>query len=1389
MSTNNIFEDNPIILNVLNVSSFSRTEFIKSVKQQVVWVSSFDESRKKIWKSPAKASKKYGVNVFGGNDLDTEDDEYQLDDIMFDDDDIKDLLAEEPSIKETTQIEKPFIVIEDIHIFPEDKISEFKKKIFVSTRIPPYRQHLWCEYKNKPIPLGYAISHDTPMIINIKKLRDNTAFYEGIPVDTQWYASKENIHVSALDDFQLLDQIYFKYGVTEFFLVDLNDFINPVRGNLERLLKKDMYSIELIYYGFVIKYWPHLTLPVFGEYLKNEGILVERYPELSPSITAVKNRFVLETAIVGKKYTPELDPKKWDVPVYTSITYSVISLTDTYVLPGTVVQLRNLFDLFALNDVVNFCICNLEIDGRPIILTKTFKKINITTKAPHNSILFNVTLPDRGNTYLIIHKKGSYRMESKWHEDQTLDFAMIYSLMNQYVKPVIEHINGFGTKVSTAPLTVLLNGNSVFSDINLSMFWKFNLSTNNFRAVKDIFNKYIDAGIMQRSSGTSLSHDFYFTKGMYKYDIGRYNSMNPTHNKFTYLTDASIKAKYDMYITRRKKLSVFHRFSDIKIEFSGLKEYEYVTFYIYILRLLESIPRIKGARLEATVKKLKQLKEKDPSLYEFKKMYGSDLVYSKLCQQQKQPVMHSDPGKNRVKFWNFTTNEPAYYSCPNPKYPYINFITHAHPKGYCIPCCYKLAPSKNLKDKKARIYETCMKDKKYDQDKRSVIKSRYVMAYGKPIDAGRLSRLPENTLEPLFYDTFSKNVDGIDQECLNDKGYYLFGVPQNISNASNIGFLFSIAHACGKNIIDFVGESIDLLRKKQDLWTGLMGGHIRQYFESFNILIDSIKNVFIGNTMSTFDRWNELFIDIGKIYWNISIMHFIDDGSSAPSVYLKIPGHIKYWDDYKSTNTHLIIMETTNTFNPVYVVNTDIFFKTGEINTKLFEHTSVIVGEIYNVAVDYIKKSVAKQSIDLHLIKRFAKNSNYNIVNAFINDSNLCYGVTIKHVHGDVEPFYINKTKSLEGEEYASLTDVFNSQNKQGGNIFFIPVDESCYMRDGTPIIFELFNETSNLKDILEFAKSLNSFITKISTLELKLKATEYQLMYPLIEVDSWLLHGVDVIGFKSKGLNFISKNVSKKTAISLFDRPFIKMLYHPTEVNKAIHMRKSPTIDKRATTIAHSLYDRYLYSIIIIELINLMDKQRNNVIRSNIIKLTKGITRLNPKIRELHELLSDYPEDFNTIHRLFVAHMTPDRGRTLMHSNIAFVNKGKMDKSDIVAIMDKATFTFDRTMLSDFKKMTHDKLKKSLMDIFNKLSIDKQPTFDGDFPNMIMSCDTESPYCSGSKLMIVKKKLEDLVDIMASDILNPVKSKYIFNPIFVKNTIDYFRFIIRNDEIITVSI
>ena len=102
--------------------------------------------------------------------------------------------------------------------------------------------------------------------------------------------------------------------------------------------------------------------------------------------------------------------------------------------------------------------------------------------------------------------------------------------------------------------------------------------------------------------------------------------------------------------------------------------YQYVITLLYRFEQIKKDKRAQGTRLS---NKLKLLKAKDPELYIFKK-FGSDAVYSRICQKNHQPLIYDEEEwanleaklkKKAIKFWNYTTNRPAYYLCDNPKIP------------------------------------------------------------------------------------------------------------------------------------------------------------------------------------------------------------------------------------------------------------------------------------------------------------------------------------------------------------------------------------------------------------------------------------------------------------------------------------------------------------------------------------------------------------------------------------------------------------------------------------------------------------------------------------------------------------------------------------------------
>ncbi|MEM3062325.1 MAG: hypothetical protein QW303_02080, partial [Nitrososphaerota archaeon] len=196
------------------------------------------------------------------------------------------------------------------------------------------------------------------------------------------------------------------------------------------------------------------------------------------------------------------------------------------------------------------------------------------------------------------------------------------------------------------------------------------------------------------------------------------------------------------------------------------------------------------------------LKLYDPNLYQFKR-FGSDLVYSRICQKTHQPVPYTQDEyekldketKNKaVKYWNFTTNRPLYYICPDQRYPYLQFITEKHPLNYCLPCCMKVKKEKTKKD---FIYNICMESHSYEGQIDST--SRYIMNYGKQLEINRISYLPD--ILRKYIKQSSKDIN------LPYNLFHYNGVDYPIDEIVKIVEKTKIINIPLKDILKFTGDS------------------------------------------------------------------------------------------------------------------------------------------------------------------------------------------------------------------------------------------------------------------------------------------------------------------------------------------------------------------------------------------------------------------------------------------------------------------------------------------------------------------------------------------------------------------------------------------------------
>ncbi len=1254
-------------------------------------------------------------------------------------------------------------------VYPLDNILEFKYKIYCTTGIPIFRQHLWFKHKNKSYPCSYNIKvHGNNATVDISHLISHYSGdevkndIEGIPIDIEFYKNKDWISIVANDTFTLISNIYDKHGVTEYHVVDLNSLINA--QNIYAKLSKDKYQLDLLYYGFIMIYFPIITYQVFTDYIKNEASLVDIYPELLIPKLSLEKKFKLEADITNEGY--DLEVKPIEKHLLSSITNTIISLINPKQGGESVFSLRNIFDLIKLTDIMPYCKAYLLHENQRIVLHKSYYNEQDTNEAiPLNSLLIKIkTYADTNeNMRFILFKNGNYIIRTNWREENRMTFGKIKNMIIKKINPVISAINKLGNKVRYQyGVLPEISDNIVFTDTGMVFYYDDDITESRFNVLKNVLEDFTRAGILMTKENIILGQEFFFQKGMYKFDSSRIEKAITVSNYYEFLSNGVVNQKWSTIFERTHLMQVITVSSKLKFTINGIRdEIEMENFYMYLLSLLSiymrnssKIKKISSETVQLKYKNaLKNLKTQDPLLYDFKKIYKSNIVYPKICQKKHQPVILSEQEykdlpknkkENAVKYWNFTTEKEVWYSCPNPKYPFIKFIIKQHPKDYCIPCCKKIAMNENVNIKKQEIHKTCLTKHIYSGEKKNVTKgSHYIATYGKNIEVGRLSRLPENTLEPLFFDTYSPE-GGIDPECVTSDGYYLLGVDQHTTVVKNVGYLYCLITSLNRPVDEFLAETAKLIKRGNNFRI-LLNGDAGMYFKDANELADVLIRIndegYLMLNRYVNVPWNNLLMSIAHNYYGVNTVLFTD---VRKTIELILPNNLKNTEEmFPSSHKNLVVLQKGKYFYPIYLINTEVFRRTGVIDTRLFINESGIMSTIHAIVRKHLENSEyghVHDVIDLAIAKKFVKMSpNISITHYLINHANLCYGIVLKfenkQIYFPIESSYYSESKNIEllFQPYKNYVD-YNTASR----------------------LYQKYNEWVKLE-----SKKLQMDIN----------------IYPFIEAEKWLLHK-EVVGFISNNINYYCKPMQKNKAKSIKDIPFQTVVYDHLTINNIVSKMKNNKVNigllpKYEQTLSRTMYKQNLYQLVLLHFINTFNKQRNNTLRKKIyVVLSK----------------TDFSKSTEHLREFIKKNITQEDDAAKLKSMISRYYVDHYDKKILVADIAEAYFNFDKIALERLQTLSRDERVVELKRIAKNFVIISNKPFNGDFPNILGECGNES-YCQSSKLLIDNDSFETIVSVIADDIVNPMKYKWLFNGGLISKTVNFYKFIRRPSETIRVEI
>ncbi len=1230
----------------------------------------------------------------------------------------------------------------DIMIFSEDTIEILKEKIFLLTDIVPFKQYLyWMDPETKKYKTSYdIIKQDTGIYVNTD-IRGILSYEKisGIPVQLE-QEHTFSYTIEGNDKYYKINRLFDRYGINEYFVISLDEILN-LGGEITSVIKKEdsemtmnnydqsqglqslkelePYIIDNMYVSTVLPFFPKLTKETFISYI--DGSISSAYPLLNPTNFRLNRKYSNQKDILtqyAKIKETELRTIKFNMGIIET------RVTVNFIRP---IKLRELLEEIHVEQPINYIHSILKIKKKYLSILKRNIKyspfVNDITflKISEDNILLNIDMKNGIKINVVFYKNG-YKILSEWREDLLLDFKDVKREIKRIINPIIERINKKDVIPEVNFYTAIINR------INTNIFWKKMISNSSFDKLITNIEKLQEAGMIRRNKDSN-NLEYFITYGV---DYDPLPFMKLVDNSYLYDIDEIALHQFDQLYTRKKLFRVIHRSSDVKFEIVGLSESEFEYFVknlfstIYISKL-EDRKDVKEIK-----KKITKLKQEDPILYNAK-LY-KNYVYSKSCQEPFQPTIYTESEykllnanqKDRTtKYWNFTTRNPVYYECSE-KYPHLRFLTGLHPKEGKIRDLrvYFGVDQLEKNDRRLEVHSECLNKYEIQQlnsadstkEKSTTVTSAYIVNYGKDLEPGRLSHLPEESIESLLYDIFGV----LDSGCVLTKSYFLYGTHQYSKSGNNMSVAYSIAEALNIDVKEFMLSFKNIIHC---VFNTLLNGTISDYFSSPDDLLNNLleSNKVFRNT----NIYNEIIINLCK-YKNFNVIIFRDmniNDASGKSVILELPENLVSINEFLPldiTKYILLIRKNENTYYPI--VNITNLKKKQEIIKFIFDMEDSIMKMIYSMVKFHIENSsrneFTENNINLDMLV------NYDIKELFININNLCYGCM------------------LNDEE----------------NLVYLPLKTNY--RITHKLSFEPFDPNNYT---LKLSKLVNMLV------KLNKKSDLSKSQYQINNFFQYQQRNYKIMGFiyNNNTFYYTVEDISKKEVYRLLnnkDEIIIKHLdYDPIDINKQIYENKVPVSDNRTENIKQNQYNNNLYKLIILHFIDLWSKEKNKSIRDKIVSV---ISKSKGNFSELNTIKSSISiDDKRQLDFIINSYMTHGNKHQFINdlNNLQF----DFDRISLNKLLEKDDI-YDGLQ----------KMSKNFVEIVSNINTIKDfPNILKTCNNNKKSDKDELTYCKDKKIKITKNKLDRILRVLAYNLKNDITKKYLTSYIYINSVINSFEF------------
>jgi hypothetical protein len=1010
-------------------------------------------------------------------------------------------------------------------VFAEDTWNDVMLKIWSSCEIPPWRQHLYTSSGWSPYQVlidGIVFPVELPSFFDLRT-HESEIVLSGVPISKYATERKEEIVIDT-------DRMYCPVGRTRHVnLVDLNSIITPDFVD-EQDLKREAYLYDLVFHGCVVLFWPLVTFKSLKESFTEPDELIET------PLNVIKSQLDNMQKIAK------------DVSKYSCNACSTAILATVFAVdPGVRrVNLRVVFDWLATSAKVPCIMAYLQSEDatrasiyikkhasyessideyvnrvkvmRNFRKTKEFVEIVMRKDcAKDTSCAYMTFRLFADNTHAILN--ADFRETEHSSIQKTLDGA------NALLGPMLHAINEQLGSVALpygGRLDKISDSNIVSKTVRMCFYWKRILPLSAFLELKEKLKTLERAGVLQFKP-EECSHNSYVQDNCFI---------------ITFLRGIASKTGVDVKVSLRT--------TDIRVELMNarsMRETEIVQHYLtWFFDTYGKKDVAKEALSDVSKMRLKTLREKDPVLYDLKRYDPKAKVYSVLCQSERQPTLYtpdetkllSKSKRDRLyKFWNFTTQTPAYYDCASAEYPYLSFKVGKHPSGYCLPCCRK-SEAASEESLAAKVEEQCFKTYSYTDYESA---SSHILSYGKDIPLGRIGRLPH---------------------ALTADGLFLYGVHQDTPAAQNVGLVFSIAAALGKDFFrDAAKKIVELGDEYRVLGYGVAGT-----FSSATDLADEVLSVFDqkvdGFSVLTSEQWTDVFLTLASRLFGLSVLVYVS--TESDSVELNEDTDL---DSGGDSSVLLVVRNKAGHF-PVFAAED----KGGTDLRPLQISEAEAARELRKKLRELVDAGSAGLFNPLEALEKFCDKTRRKVRAKLIDTRDLCYGVLLEESGSLV---YLPVRYSLHHKYFANA-EVISGVRPAGSYPY---------------------------EALMRFLDELNAF----SAASKQGAGAKLLAITPEYYVQNV---GGRYFGFKSGKLYYFFDPTDSVRAASA---PPQLLPFDPREVDSHITCNRALLVDPKSVTRLE--YRNRLYRLLVSEFVNKLKKERNQAMRKQVEALIKK-ARLN---------------------------------------------------------------------------------------------------------------------------------------------------------------------------------